>query len=106
MAHGIFQPKLAILYRIISVTDFSGQGLIRYGPRGGGGGVKQAVSKQAVSVGGIPERRIRCRFVADGRLPNGERRRPGFLLSRGCRPARRHSAGPVGDHCSTVSRPI
>ena len=31
----------------------------------------------------LPWRRVRCRVVADGGLPSGKLRRPGFLLSRG-----------------------
>ena len=45
---GISQRKQGLLYRTIPVTDFSGQGLIRYGPVGFFS--KQTVSKQAASV--------------------------------------------------------
>ena len=45
---GISQREQGLLYRTIPVTDFSGQGLIRYGPVGFFS--KQTVSKQAASV--------------------------------------------------------
>ena len=45
---GISQWKQGLLYRTIPVTDFSGQGLIRYGPVGFFS--KQTVSKPAASV--------------------------------------------------------